>query len=362
MKGGAGSLRSKGRWRRGFLPRRWLLLLTLLISTACAQVGKVTVIVTDYETGEPLSGFTVIAGFVSHDGMSAGPDNKSDCVTKSDGHCTIWGHGNGRQATVAVMNSQKYYGATDTIRFKGSLSPVASPWNPEVELRLKAIRNPIPMYAKNLNQKRFPEAVVPNGYDQEKRDWVPMPADHGTVGYDLQKGDWVYPFGEGVISDFVFNIVREPRVNYISEHGREHMASGATIDIMVSNEGDGFLAYPVAEKDRHRGLRLPHEAPVEGYEASVTRFNIRPPNKRSETNIDEDMNYFIRVRTEMDENGKIISALYGKVHGDFSVDGAGFGISFAYYLNPTPNDRNVEFKRKSSLIPNLKGTEDSLEP
>ena len=333
----------------------------LLISSACAQVGKVTVIVTDYETGEALPGVTVRAGFVSHDGMSAGPDNKFDCVTNSEGRCAIWGHGNGREATVAVMNSGGYYGATETIRFNGGLSPVATPWNPVVEIRLKAIRNPIPMYAKNLSQKRFPEEVCPRGKDR-KKGWLPMPADKGTVAFDLQKGDWVAPYGEGVVSDFVFNIVREPRVNYISEHGREHMASGATIDIMVSNEGDGFLAYPVAEKDRHRGLRLPHEAPVEGYEASVTRFNIRPPNKRSETNIDEDMNYFIRVRTEMDENGKIISALYGKVHGDFSVDGAGFGISFAYYLNPTPNDRNVEFKRKSSLIPNLKGTEDSLEP
>jgi len=68
------------------LGSRWLLLV-VLISTACTQVGKVTVIVTDYETGEALPGLTVRAGFVSHDGMSAGPDNKFNCVTDSDGRC-----------------------------------------------------------------------------------------------------------------------------------------------------------------------------------------------------------------------------------------------------------------------------------
>ncbi len=178
----------------------------------------------------------------------------------------------------------------------------------------------------------------------------------------MQLGDWVVPYGEGVISDFVFNIVREPRIKYISEYGNERIASGVTIEIMVSNEGDGFSSFPVAEKDRHRGLRLPHEAPVEGYKPSVKRYHISPPNKRRETDIDENMNYFFRVRTEKDESGRTISALFGKIHGDFFIDSFGNDITFAYYVNPTPNDRNVEFKRKSSLIPDLKGTEDSLEP
>ncbi len=336
----------------------------LLISTACAQVGKVTVIVTDYETGGALPDVTVRAGFVSHDGMSAGPDNKFDCVTNSEGRCAIWGHGNGREATVAIMNSQKYYGATETIRFKGSLSPVATPWNPVVELRLKAIQNPIPMYAKNLNQMRFPEEVVPRGQDR-KKGWLPMPADSGTVAFDLQKGDWVAPCGEGVVSDFVFTISRDARVRYLPKNdvfGNEHTSSGSTIEISVSNHGDGFIPFPVAEKDRHRGLRLPHAAHLEGYVPVVNKYKIRSPNERTRSNIEEDMNYFFRVRTIRDETGKIVSAHYGKIHGDFVFDSLGTWITFAYYLNPTPNDRNVEFKRKSSLIPDLKGTEDSLEP
>jgi hypothetical protein len=64
MKAAAGSLSSQGRRRRGFEPRKWWLLPILLIFTACAQVGKVTVVVTDYETGDPVEGATVFAGFV----------------------------------------------------------------------------------------------------------------------------------------------------------------------------------------------------------------------------------------------------------------------------------------------------------
>lgn len=43
-----------------------------------------------------------------------------------------------------------------------------------------------------------------------------------------------------------------------------------------------------------------------------------------------------------------MSALYGKVYGDFRVNELR-GVSFTYYLNPTPNDRNLEFDRKTNF-------------
>jgi hypothetical protein len=42
-------------------------------------------------------------------------------------------------------------------------------------------------------------------------------------------------------------------------------------------------------------------------------------------------------------------AHYGKIYGDF--------MNFTYYLNPTPNDRNVEFDPKRNLFTNLKDDE-----
>ena len=50
--------------------------------------------------------------------------------------------------------------------------------------------------------------------------------------------------------------------------------------------------------------------------------------------------------------GKIVSCLYGKIYGDFDPAAAGEPIRvarFLYYLNPTPNDRNLEWDRKTNL-------------
>ena len=61
---------------------------------------------------------------------------------------------------------------------------------------------------------------------------------------------------------------------------------------------------------------------------------------------DPNKNYYFRVRTKVDDRGNIVSAHYGKIYGDF--------MQFKYYLNPTINDRNVEFDPKQNLITNLK--------
>ena len=73
-----------------------------------------------------------------------------------------------------------------------------------------------------------------------------------------------------------------------------------------------------------------------------------------ETNWDLNRNYFFRVHTVLDENGNIKSVLYGKIYGDF--------LKFSYYLNPTPNDRSVEFDPKQNILKNLGEFEQVTEP
>ncbi|HEY5812162.1 MAG TPA: hypothetical protein VIT23_05885 [Terrimicrobiaceae bacterium] len=48
------------------------------------------------------------------------------------------------------------------------------PWNPTVELLLKAIVNPVPMYARKVEMLRIPEAGTPIGFDLVKSDWVSL--------------------------------------------------------------------------------------------------------------------------------------------------------------------------------------------
>ena len=89
---------------------------------------------------------------------------------------------------------------------------------------------------------------------------------------------------------------------------------------------------------------LIREAPDAGYSARLSRWYER----RGENNSDKNRHYCFRIRTRRDAEGRIVSALYGKVYGDFRINDLA-GIAFTYYLNPTPNDRNLEFDRKTNF-------------
>ncbi|QHI69276.1 hypothetical protein [Tichowtungia aerotolerans] len=103
------------------------------------------------------------------------------------------------------------------------------------------------------------------------------------------------------------------------------------------------------------GLRMPYHAPENGYQTNW----ISHAGERQDTGYfgtivsDETKNYFCRIRTVLDENEKIEAAFYGKIYGAFYVRSAlreNPKIIFNYYLNPTQNDRNLEFDPKQNLF------------
>ena len=96
------------------------------------------------------------------------------------------------------------------------------------------------------------------------------------------------------------------------------------------------------EREQKSQFRSAYQAPEKGYLRSLTHEWVRKPNKPDVNTRKRTRNYYIRVRTKLDEKGNVISAHYGKIYGDF--------MNFTHYLNPTPNDRNVEFDPKKNLI------------
>jgi hypothetical protein len=194
---------------------------------------------------------------------------------------------------------------------------------PEITVVLKRTVNPIPMYAKPVN--------------------LGMPAFEKSVGFDLMAGDWVVPYGNGASVDIILMAHLDKR----SENDSDY-----TLTVSFPNVGDGiqeFRVPPTRFPTEGSALRSPHEAPAENYQPQWVQTSIRRPGQPIQTNRDEKRNYFLRVRTVLEENGKVKSALYGKIYGDF--------MQFTYYLNPTPNDRNVEFDPKQNLLQGLKSTE-----
>jgi hypothetical protein len=107
----------------------------------------------------------------------------------------------------------------------------------------------------------------------------------------------------------------------------------------------------------YSALKLPRLAPENGYAQPLVLSNRRLPGSFVERDVKEERNYFFRVRTVLDQQGKVVSALYGKIDGDirFSpIRSKTCSLMFTYYLNPTLNDRNMEFDPKRNLLTGLK--------
>jgi hypothetical protein len=192
------------------------------------------------------------------------------------------------------------------------------PWNPTETVTLKKMRNPVPMFARQV--------------------WsVHLPCDQ-SVGYDLEIGDCVKPYGKGEISDLIFRVSPKKDTN-----GRERYLWKCSF----SNSGDGIQ---VLEKDSWSRFPWVYEAPEGGYhgEFALPETSASGSGKSS----DEQHPYLVyRVRSKADASGKITSAKYGKMNSFVLADGSrekGCRLSFGYWLNPD-GTRNLEFDPNRNL-------------
>ncbi len=204
-------------------------------------------------------------------------------------------------------------------------------WNPSLTMTLKKIGKPIPMYAKKQEIK--------------------VPKENEPIGFDLMAGDWIAPYGIGKTADLFFTVHRK----IVSPQEFD-----ADLKLTFPNPGDGIAVVPVIP-DTGSPLKMPYSASESGYESDrIWRYHNFSESPEPA------FGYFFRVRTVLDENGNVKSALYGKIHGDIrfyvGTKAPRAGIGFNYYLNPTPNSRNMEFDQKQNLIGGLKSTEQVTAP
>jgi hypothetical protein len=261
--------------------------------------------------------------------------------------------------TYGVRDFPGYYGGGGRYNFKESAAGRWQPWNPMVELILKAIENPVRMYALAVLAHKIPDQGKP-------------------VGFDLMIGDWVPPYGKGKVSDFIFQwdtvttkTVTNSAPSWDGMRTWTQSFYDSQLAIHFSNEGDGIQ---LVAGDTSSALRLPRLAPADGYLPSFNEqagidqgtnlIKGMPPETfiKGHTDYNKDANYFFRVRTKKDAGGKIASALYGKIYGDFGENIGHGQINFTYYLNPEPNSRNMEFNTKSNLFKNLGSPEQAYWP
>lgn len=187
----------------------------------------------------------------------------------------------------------------------------------ELTLVLREKKNPIAMYAKK---------ILVNARDARKNG--------EQFGYDFVVGDYVYPIGKGIVSDLLITHTYTKT---------DYWTYDFNIDISFSNPEDGLIPFFIKHAASDFGSN--YSAPESGY---INHFSIYG-NKKGEGqpvtgNKDKKRNYYFRVRTATDDKGEIISAHYGKIYGEFT--------EIIYYINPTPNDRNVEYNVQRNLFKN----------
>lgn len=300
--------------------------------------AKITVKITS-EDGKPISDAEVGIGFMIGNPPGQGPGTRTleqRGLSKSDGTFTAQDQcGGGAGLGVSKDGFYRTYGPR--IVFKEVEGGKWQPWNPTVELILKPILNPIPMYARKVQRLRIPVVGQP-------------------VGFDLMTSDWVAPYGKGSVSDLTFMLQK----TFVDVE----KPFDATLMITFANEGDGIQPTAAAP---HVGseLRLPRHAPEDGYEFKLIKTTSRAAaNQMIVPASKDDLNYFFRVRTQK-EDGKIVSTNYGKIDRDIGFDIINSDTAllfFTYYLNPTPNDRNMEFDPARNLFGELPNQEKVTAP
>jgi hypothetical protein len=202
--------------------------------------------------------------------------------------------------------------------------------HPSFTLTLRKIGDPVPMYAKHEETK--------------------LQTEDKPIGFDLEAGDWVTPYGKGFHTDMFFTVHRK----IIS--GNEY---DATLTVTFPNNGDGIMAAP-SELVPGSTFKTSRTATENGYEPEL---DLHYSNTNQPQGV---FGYFIRVRTELNQDWRIKSALYGKIPGGFrfyaGTKAPQAGMGFNYYLNPTSNDPNLEFDPKKNLIKDLGEFEGINEP
>lgn len=307
-------------------------------SLAVAQVEvpgtpqwQVTLRVTD-EDGNPVADANVYASYnIPSPADTPGAGARKTGLTDTNGLATLAAHTG--PAIWYGADKTGYYstgGAEYDFDLKNKANGQWHPWNPTLTVALKKIVNPIPMYARWIRSE--PSAFKKTGQ--------PPIVFKKSIGYDLMAGDWVAPYGKGANADIIFteDFNKQARSDYDYK-----------LTVSFPKAGDGIQEFTVPDAEKNSGLRSPHEAPADGYQPQLVEETSEQPGQASKFGSDPNRNYFFRVRTVLDENGNVKSALYGKIYGDF--------MQFSYYLNPTPNSRNVEFDPKQDLLGGLKSFE-----
>lgn len=310
--------------------------LTVIIQVASAQalgVAKISVKVVD-ESGAPIEGAQLKIRFSSDSTPVRGSSDE-----------------NGRFEVKAISNDgvilgditkDSYYESGLAHSFYVTRLGMWQPWGKELTVILRPIVNPVPMYVRNT--------------------FFDFPSLDREIGFDLEKADWVIPYGLGTQADFIFKIERryDNRDNFDAMMTLTFTNPFDGIQVVKDDGGGDFNA--------GSSFRLPRMAPESGYQPKLQK-HVSEGSYGYHSDKADDNNYIFRIRSEIDKEGKLKRAMYGKIRGDIQYaplgsirnkEGYG-GVGLHYYLNPDYT-RNLEFDPQRNIFIKLSSSENVTHP
>lgn len=189
------------------------------------------------------------------------------------------------------------------------------------------------------------------------------------VGFDFTLGDAVAPWGRGQVADIRFWVdgeqigwtePAETIESFRKDKAHAHLSEAEFVAMYGSfrgvtrvsggHPGDGLQRSPAFWP--YCELKMPALAPTEGYADALDIPYATLPYPRHQDNY---VGYFLRVRTKLGPDGRVLSAHYAKIQGPLRC---GYGaVTFRYYYNPTADDRRLVLDRSQNLLKPPPGTE-----
>jgi hypothetical protein len=286
------------------------LLLSFLANSiaSCQELRQVTCTILSGD-GTPVNAANVHIAYI---GQTAENSSRTKGLSNSLGVFVAKGHAPLRMKV--IVDKEGYYPSVvnDLNRMKDH----------NVNIVLYKKKNPIPLYVRKTR--------------------ITPPVLKEKLGYDLKIRDWVKPHGQGEKIDIYFKVVYEERARYNFDY---------SLEVSFPNENDGIQEF---YSSNFSVLKSPYKAPLKGYIKGWIQKTKRRPDRGRSGNRDKKRNFWMRVRSEVDGVGNIVSAHYIKMYGDFP--------DLQIYYNPIPNDRNLEFDPTKNLFNDLKSYEKVRQP
>ncbi len=190
------------------------------------------------------------------------------------------------------------------------------PWGMELQLRLRAIRNPIPLVGDV------------NGYY--------VPETNKWIGFDMKQADWVFSGHNGSRPDFEVFLEWDGRPSRDSQLLKLHFRTEEPMG--------GFYYADSVKESRFHGVYSASTNEV--LQRAFTCKTTLKDGRVAKEGLPRSKLLVLRSRCVCDQEGALESSNYSAINW-IAVEGTrkGWGeMLFSYYFNPIPNDTNLEPK------------------